>query len=74
MHNIYLNKSCDPFTSPSTPCEIGNYVQYIVNVSKPEHVTKSLHFVKEHNIRLVIKNTGHELVYKLLVLTSIRLT
>ncbi|KAK7458171.1 hypothetical protein VKT23_010079 [Stygiomarasmius scandens] len=64
MHNIYLNKSCDPFTSPSTPCEIGNYVQYTVNVSKPEHVTKSLHFVKEHNIRLVIKNTGHDYMGK----------
>ncbi|KAF5351357.1 hypothetical protein D9758_008077 [Tetrapyrgos nigripes] len=64
MDHIFLNASCDPFTSPSTPCEIGNYVQYTVNVSKPEHIIHALDFAREHNIRFVIKNTGHDYMGK----------
>ncbi|KAK7044113.1 hypothetical protein VNI00_007830 [Paramarasmius palmivorus] len=60
MDPIFLNKSCDPFDSRDTPCRIGAYVQYAVNVSKPEHVVKTVQFVKDHNIRLVVKNTGHD--------------
>ncbi|THV00204.1 FAD-binding domain-containing protein [Dendrothele bispora CBS 962.96] len=64
MHNIYLKKACDPFTSPDTPCDIGSYVQYTVNVSKPDHVKKAVNFAKEHNLRFVIKNTGHDYMGK----------
>lgn len=35
-------------------------VSYAVNVSKPEHITKTMHFVKKHNIRLIVRNTGHD--------------
>ncbi|KAF9269452.1 FAD-binding domain-containing protein [Marasmius fiardii PR-910] len=60
MDPVFLNKSCDPFDSRESPCEIGAYVQYAVNVSSHDHVVKALKFVKKHNIRLVVKNTGHE--------------
>ncbi|KAK7044066.1 hypothetical protein VNI00_007782 [Paramarasmius palmivorus] len=60
MDPIFLNKSCDPFDPRDTLCQIGAYVQYAVNVSTPEHVTKTIEFVKEHNIRFVVKNTGHD--------------
>lgn len=39
---------------------IGNLVQYAVNVSKPEHITKTLEFAKQHNIRFIVRNTGHD--------------
>ncbi|KAF9262471.1 FAD-binding domain-containing protein [Marasmius fiardii PR-910] len=60
MDHIYLNKSCDPFDPRETPCKIGAYVQYAVNVSSHDHVIKAVQFVKEHNIRFVVKNTGHD--------------
>ncbi|KAF5361379.1 hypothetical protein D9758_006192 [Tetrapyrgos nigripes] len=60
MDPTFLNKSCDPFDPRETPCRIGAYVQYAVNVSSPEHVIKTVKFVKEHNIRFVVKNTGHD--------------
>ncbi|KAL0567786.1 hypothetical protein V5O48_014206 [Marasmius crinis-equi] len=60
MDPIFLNKSCDPFDPRETPCRIGAYVQYAVNVSTPDHVIKTTKFVKEHNIRFVVKNTGHD--------------
>ncbi|KAF5372522.1 hypothetical protein D9758_005275 [Tetrapyrgos nigripes] len=60
MDPIFLNKSCDPFDPRDTPCRIGAYVQYAVNVSAPDHVIKAIHFVKQHNIRFVVRNTGHD--------------
>jgi hypothetical protein len=56
----FANETCDPFHPVSQPCTLGNYVTYSVNVSKPEHVSKTLAFAKENNIRVVIRNTGHE--------------
>ncbi|KAK7044067.1 hypothetical protein VNI00_007783 [Paramarasmius palmivorus] len=60
MDPIFLNKSCDPFDSRDTPCRTGSYVQYAVNVSRPEHVMRTIEFVENHNIRFVVKNTGHD--------------
>ncbi|KAJ8081679.1 hypothetical protein PM082_007525 [Marasmius tenuissimus] len=60
MDYTFLDKGCDPFDPREKPCRIGGYVQYAVNVSTPEHVIKTVNFVKEHNIRFVVKNTGHD--------------
>ncbi|KAJ3758342.1 hypothetical protein EV360DRAFT_94714 [Lentinula raphanica] len=60
MDAVFLNKSCDPFTPKEYPCYIGSYVKYTVNVSEPMHVMKTVEFAREHNIRLVVKNTGHD--------------
>jgi hypothetical protein len=60
MTPFFANLSCDPFTLPEDPCVLGTYVQYAVNVSRPVHIYKTLAFVKEHNIRFVVRNTGHE--------------
>jgi hypothetical protein len=56
----FQNQSCDPFTASSQPCELGNYVSYSINVTKAADVVAGIDFAKDHNIRLVIKNTGHE--------------
>ncbi|KAL4863901.1 hypothetical protein BDV12DRAFT_206087 [Aspergillus spectabilis] len=60
MAPFFANDSCDPFHSATKPCTLGNYVAYAVNVSHPEHVSKALDFSKAHNIRLVVRNTGHD--------------
>ena len=60
MAPFFANRSCDPFTPESTPCTLGNYVDYAVNVSEPTDISKTLAFAKTHNIRIVIRNTGHE--------------
>ncbi|PIG82789.1 FAD binding domain protein [Aspergillus arachidicola] len=56
----FTNGTCDPFHPESKPCTIGNYVVYAVDVAKPEHVSTALKFAKEHNIRVVPRNTGHD--------------
>jgi hypothetical protein len=64
MASTYTNNSCNPFSSKHVPCTIGNYIQYAVNATEARHVQKSIHFAKRHNIRLVIRNTGHDLLGK----------
>jgi len=39
---------------------MGNYVAYSVNVTDADDVVAGVNFAKENNVRLVIKNTGHE--------------
>src|ERR1700761_2800958 len=60
MNPVFLHKSCDPFDPRENPCEIGAHVQYAVNVTSIDHVLKTIHFVKKHNIRFVVKSSGHE--------------
>ncbi|RMZ37648.1 hypothetical protein AFCA_001903 [Aspergillus flavus] len=56
----FTNGTCDPYHPVSQPCTLGNFVRYAVNVSTPAHVAKTLQFANEHNIRFVIRNTGHD--------------
>lgn len=35
-------------------------MSYAVDVHTPDDVKKALKFAKEHNIRLVVRNTAHE--------------
>lgn len=39
---------------------MGNYVDYAINVTEPSDVAKGIAFATKNNIRLVIRNTGHE--------------
>ncbi|KAK4989682.1 hypothetical protein LTR50_003006 [Elasticomyces elasticus] len=41
-------------------CSFGNAPAYTVNATTIEHVTKGIAFAKKHNIRLVMRNTGHD--------------
>ena len=60
MAPFFANRSCDPFDGESAQCIIGAYVSYAVNVSEPRDVSRAIQFAQEHNIRLVIRNTGHD--------------
>ncbi|TFK32904.1 FAD binding domain protein [Crucibulum laeve] len=63
---MFTNQSCSPFTPPDAQCIIGVYPQYSVNVSTPAHVITAVRFVKQHNVRFVVKNTGHDVMGKVL--------
>ncbi|KAJ5521264.1 hypothetical protein N7527_005379 [Penicillium freii] len=64
MSPYWQNRSCDPFTSPSKACTLGNYVDYAVNISSAEDVSHALSFAQKHSVRVVIKNTGHDYLGK----------
>ncbi|KAG4032586.1 hypothetical protein MFRU_006g00560 [Monilinia fructicola] len=61
---ILGNQSCTPYSPESSPCLLGSYVDFAVNVSKPEDIISAIQFAKTHNIRFVIRNTGHDYLGK----------
>lgn len=64
MAPIFANMSCDPFTAIGGQCIIGSYVPYAVNASSASDYIQTLAFAKQYNIRLVIRNTGHDYMGK----------
>ncbi|TVY87034.1 FAD-linked oxidoreductase [Lachnellula willkommii] len=57
---IFQNGTCDPYSPESAPCRLGNYVSYSINVSNAADAIAGLQFSQKHNVRLVVKNTGHD--------------
>ncbi|KAH8196954.1 hypothetical protein TruAng_008881 [Truncatella angustata] len=64
------NDSCNPIYPNGTSvtgdvyagdrgCDIGLYPPYVVNATEVAHIKAALKFVKKWNLRLNIKNTGH---------------
>ena len=64
MAAFFANQSCDPFLPKDAPCTVGSYIQYAVNASGASDYRKTIEFTKKHNIRLVIRNTGHDYLGK----------
>ncbi|KAH6989512.1 hypothetical protein BKA56DRAFT_543155 [Ilyonectria sp. MPI-CAGE-AT-0026] len=60
MQAYFANQSCDPFLAESIPCTLGNYVSYAVKVSTAAQVAAAVNFATKYNIRLVVRNTGHD--------------
>ncbi|KAF1847676.1 FAD-binding domain-containing protein [Cucurbitaria berberidis CBS 394.84] len=60
MAPFFANQSCDPFQPRDSPCELGNYVRYAVNASKSSDIQRAIAFASSKDIRLVIRNTGHD--------------
>ncbi|OAA77693.1 FAD-binding, type 2 [Akanthomyces lecanii RCEF 1005] len=60
MAPIFANQSCDPFQPRNGSCTLGNYVKYTVEVRNSADVVATVRFAAQHNIRLVIRNTGHD--------------
>ena len=58
------NDSCNPFSKPDAACTEGTYVAYAVNATCEVDFHKTIKFVKDNNVRLVIRNTGHDYLGK----------
>ncbi|KAI0011566.1 isoamyl alcohol oxidase [Xylariaceae sp. FL0662B] len=64
MSALYANASCDPLAPREAECVIGTYVQYAVNASSADDISKTIEFAHERNIRLVIRNSAHDYLGK----------
>ena len=60
MAPYWLNDSCSPFSGPNGSCTLGNTPVYAIDVDSADTVAAGLKFAREKNIRLSIKNTGHD--------------
>ncbi|KAF4592335.1 putative isoamyl alcohol oxidase [Ophiocordyceps camponoti-floridani] len=60
MSPLFVNNSCNPFQPRDTPCELASFVRYTAAARDAKDVAATVKFAKRHNVRLVIKNTGHD--------------
>lgn len=60
MSPLFANQSCDPFTTQDSQCVLGTYVQYAVAIESGKDVATTLAYARQKNIRVVIRNTGHD--------------
>ncbi|RWA06754.1 hypothetical protein EKO27_g8354 [Xylaria grammica] len=57
----FANDSCNPFLADDGyTCTLGNIAPYAVNVSDASDVVAGINFARDHNLRLTVKNTGHD--------------
>ncbi|KAJ1325462.1 FAD-binding protein [Microdochium nivale] len=63
MTKFWGNQSCSPFTPREESCaDLGNLVSYAVDVMQTSDIVAAINFVRSENIRLVVRNTGHDFV------------
>lgn len=60
----FTNNTCNPWLSPDSPCTLGGHVAYSVNATSADDFKETIQFAKRNNIRLVIRNTGHDYLGK----------
>lgn len=60
MAPYFANGSCNPFLPRDAPCKLGNYISYAVNASNANDFQTTIDFIHKNNIRLTIRNTGHD--------------
>lgn len=60
--------SCPPvdLSSGETPgkCTLGQAPVYTINATDPEELATGIAFAKKNNVRLVVRNTGHDILGK----------
>lgn len=54
----FNNDSCLPLAT--APCSDKGYPVYVVNATTPAHVQAAVKFAGKHNVRLIVKGTGHD--------------
>ncbi|KAF2454444.1 FAD binding domain-containing protein [Lineolata rhizophorae] len=60
MWPFYSNTTCEPAQNAQGTCTLGFLPEYVVMAKTAEHVQAGVQFAAEHNLRLVIRNTGHD--------------
>ncbi|KAK0616823.1 hypothetical protein B0T14DRAFT_538583 [Immersiella caudata] len=58
--NNFNNDSCLP--DPRAPCTGAGYPVYVINATSVADVKAGVDFAREHGVRLIVKNSGHDFV------------
>ncbi|KGO58251.1 FAD linked oxidase, N-terminal [Penicillium expansum] len=58
------DESCPPIdmSSQSRTCTLGPAPVYTINATEPEEVAAGIEFAQKNHVRLVIRNTGHDML------------
>ncbi|KAL2265873.1 hypothetical protein VTJ83DRAFT_6973 [Remersonia thermophila] len=62
LWTYFTNDTCRPTTDPNEPCTLGYYGVYVIMANKKQHVKAGIDFARRNNIRLIVRNTGHDFI------------
>ncbi|KAK1962093.1 FAD binding domain-containing protein [Colletotrichum sublineola] len=54
------NNTCELTTDPTSTCALGNYPEFVIIAKTRDHIKAGVDFARSNNLRLVIRNTGHD--------------
>ncbi|KXJ87473.1 FAD binding domain protein [Microdochium bolleyi] len=60
MWPLYQGLTCMPTTTPSDSCQLGAYPSYAIEARSVYQIQLAINFARNANLRLVVKNTGHD--------------
>ncbi|KAK7917502.1 FAD binding domain-containing protein [Apiospora marii] len=64
MSYQFTDNSCNPWSGPDAPCTTGTDAVYVIKATEVSDIQAGIRFAAEKNIRLVIRNTGHDYLGK----------
>lgn len=64
MWPLYEGRTCMPTNDPSGTCTLGGYPSYSIKATNVAQIQLGVNFARNMNLRLVIKNTGHDYLGK----------
>lgn len=60
LWTIWTNETCRPTNDPTATCTLGYYPVYVLSATTRADIKAGIDFAREHNLRLVVRNTGHD--------------
>ncbi|KAI1116099.1 putative 6-hydroxy-D-nicotine oxidase [Nemania sp. NC0429] len=64
MSPLFQGKTCMPQNAANGTCELGGFPSYAVKISTVAQIQLAINFARNTNIRLIVKNTGHDFLGK----------
>lgn len=58
--NYASNSSCLPTDDPNSGCSLGYVGVYVIMAKTEAHIKAGIDFARKNNIRLIVRNTGHD--------------
>ncbi|KAK5653442.1 hypothetical protein OQA88_8928 [Cercophora sp. LCS_1] len=62
LWTYFTNDTCRPTENPSDPCTLGYYGVYVIKATTKAHIKAGVDFARKNNVRLIIRNTGHDFI------------
>jgi hypothetical protein len=60
LWSYFTNDTCRPTANPSDTCTLGYYPVLYIDAKTTGHIQAGINFARQNNVRLIIRNTGHD--------------
>ena len=60
LWTYFTNDTCRPTTNPTDTCTLGYYPVLVIMAKTTAHIQAGINFARQNNLRLIIRNTGHD--------------